>query len=96
MEFLEQFAECTTPDGCDVYVPVEHVNLHHVTAVPYTFRSLIDAAVVLCTTAQEIRMVMDFTHDACRKKFKLGVIGFAGMHFARGQWKDSIIAVESL
>eukprot|EP00972_Heterocapsa_arctica_P066142 9757871-Heterocapsa_arctica.AAC.1 len=34
---------------------------------------------------------MDFTHDVCRQKFKLGAVCAVGMHFSKGVWRNTVV-----
>ena len=62
------------------------------TIIPFSCLFLLTEAAWFLGTGH-VRLVVDFTHDVCQQKFKLGMVSFAGDHFVRGFCRSRVLPV---
>ena len=62
-------------------------------AVPFTSDELVDQVVAYRARGYNLKVVKDFTHDTCRQKWKLGVIGILATHEVKGEFHSCMIPV---
>lgn len=62
-------------------------------AIPFTCDELIDQVVAYRARGINLKCVKDFTHDTCRQKWKLGVLGLLGLHEVKGEFCGTMIPI---
>ena len=78
-----------TPIG-DLFCPMEFVELAQFTCIPFTSQYLLSTVAKLIHRANSAcTLLFDFTHDACKERLKLGSISICGLHFSKGDWRNS-------
>ena len=63
------------------------------TIIPFTCLFLLNEACRFISLGRGLRLVLDFTHDICQQRFKLGVVSIAAYHFVRGVWRSTVLPV---
>ena len=61
--------------------------------IPYTVKYFLNEFISFAARGSSIRLTMDFTHDICNQKYKLGVISAVGCHFSQGQWRNTTLPI---
>ena len=78
-------------DLCKVWVSNDYVNLNGMVVVPFStnFHTNEFKNYVARCGWNNIFFVLDFTHDVCRNKCKLGVLYGVGHHYVAREWRNT-------
>ena len=96
-QILAEFIQGLDPDAnnaASIMIAHEWVMItDDVTIIPYSCEYLIKELADFLGKGRVLRLVVDFTHDVCRKKYKLGCLSAVAMHYSQGQWRNTVLPI---
>ena len=92
VEDLELFRQSRTPQSASKDTSMWFSNPQVSPLIlPFTSSFNLQEVVAFISRSPTINLVLDFTHDVCRQRYKVGVLAVLGTHFSQSEWKGTVI-----
>lgn len=94
-EDLEAYvrANMRTPDCRDVQLWFVGPSISPQIVLPFSSDFLLSQVEGFLSRTTVVRLVLDFTHDMCSQRYKVGVVAALGVHYNNYEWHSTIIPI---